>query len=121
MGLSDKDFKEEENSLKMMGIPTEVKPIDKQVDDYFSKKREEKKKTVLKNINISKRDDTLLTVKTWGFKDGVLQHNMPCPVCLKKPAKYISSEDVHYFGPCEVCETLGFKLENTKRKKGWFS
>lgn len=127
MGLIDKDsdiFKEEESGLKNMGIPTSIKPIDEQIDSYFAQKQKKKTKTVLPSndsVGCSCEIDAprLLKVDTFGFKNGVLNHNMPCPVCLNEQAQYISNEDGNYFAPCEACEAIGYRLEKIKKKGFW--
>ncbi len=125
MGLSDKDtIEEEEKQLRLMGIPTEVKPIDEQVSDFFKNKETELKKRTRIVIpkNRSSKKGELLEVKTWGFKDGILQHNMPCPVCMKNPASYETNEDGGYFAPCASCRSIGYVLKKeNERKRGWFS
>ncbi len=124
MGLAkDKDFDEEKKGLHMMGVPTEHKPIDEQIDSYFNEKEKEKIVKILHSRkpkrNIAQVDTGLLKIKTWGFKNGELQHNMPCPVCLEESAKYISNDDGTYFAPCEACEARGFTLEKNRKKGFW--
>jgi CRISPR/Cas system-associated protein Cas10 (large subunit of type III CRISPR-Cas system) len=119
MGLVDSKKKYEEES---MGLNSEH-DTDKMIDEYFAKERRKKTSSATRLAEVPSKDEQkkeLLKIRTFGFKDGVLQHNMPCPVCLKKPAKYISSEEMHFFGPCEACEILGYKLENVKNKKTGF-
>lgn len=122
MGLSEKDFEEETKGLHMMGIPTEPKSVDEQIDEYFytKKKTDTAKKaiTVLKKVEDGKK---ILEISTSGFKDGVLQHNMPCPVCLSEPAVYVSNEDGTYFSPCKTCESEGFELKKKKKKTGFWN
>ena len=130
MGLSEKNFEEEEKGLYMMGIPTAIKPVDDQIDEYFYKKDRELKKTKLsppKRTMKSKLPDSkdILQPKTWGFVDGILQHNMPCPVCMKEKARYISGADGNYFSPCSSCEGKGYILHkvntNDTKKKGFWN
>jgi hypothetical protein len=121
MGLKDGQLKKdiEEEALGL----NSVHDTDKMIDEYFASERRKKASSSVKLVEVplnSATNKELLKVRTFGFKDGVLQHNMPCPVCLKKPAKYISSEEMHFFGPCEACEILGYKLENVKNKKTGF-
>ena len=126
MGLSEKMKEEETKGLQMMGIPTEIKPIDKQIDEYFYSRDKKKKRIVMAPKIASKIDLTamvvprLLAVTTRGFKDGILQHNMPCPVCLEEPALYVSNKNGTYFAPCDGCHAVGFSLKKDKVKKGWF-
>jgi hypothetical protein len=122
MGLTvdSKDYEEEALGLNS------IHDTDKMVDEYFAKERRKKTSSMTKNSLVKKATvvdtDKLLKVKTFGFKDGVLQHNMPCPVCLKNPAIYKSDGDRNFFAPCKECEKEGYILENIlTKKKGWFS
>ena len=124
MSSSDEDFKEEKKGLHMMGVPTEHKSVDEQIDHYFYNRDSKKKKILLKPVAtpLSEFDDfgtELLKVETWGFKNGFLQHNMPCPVCMAHPAIYVSKGIDNYFAPCSACEKLGYVLE--KKKKGFWN
>jgi len=130
MGLSDKDIgriEEEEKELERMGIPTKIKSLDEQIAGYFEDRDTSKKVKARKNIglgvtvgsDISKKP-RLLKITTFGFEDGVLKHNMPCPVCLEEPAVYVSNEDGSYFAPCSSCEAEGFVLEKHKKTRGGF-
>ena len=132
MGLSDKeDIEREIKGLHRMGIPTEIKPVDEQIDEYFySRDKKKAKKILLKKdepldslSRVSKsRVPDVLKITTRGFKDGVLQHNMPCPVCVTSQASYTTDSDNGFFGPCIDCQIKGYSLSRFQNKKsGWFS
>ena len=116
-------FEEEKKGLHMMGIPTESKSVDEVIDDYFYSREKKKTKTkLIKALPLSEYDDfgtEILKVETWGFKNGFLQHNMPCPVCMSNPAIFVSKGTDTYFAPCSACEKLGYVLE--KMKKGFWN
>ena len=59
----------------------------------------------------SERPEVPHKVKTFGFKDGKIIHDMPCPVCLSASARYISSGDEAAFHPCESCAGDGWTLQ----------
>lgn len=60
-------------------------------------------------------DLKLLSVTTKGFENGVLQHNMPCAICLENPALYVNDGREHYFAPCENCAAKGYCI----KRKWW--
>ncbi len=62
-----------------------------------------------------KKKMKVLEVSTRGFEHGVLQHNMPCPVCLENFASYADIRGKGCFAPCLKCEAEGYVL-----KKRWF-
>ena len=73
--------------------------------------------------SIVEQPQTLLSVSTFGFDStGQLKHDMPCPVCLKRPAKFISGKNRNYFGPCSICEKAGYKIGNIldEPKRKWW-
>lgn len=45
----------------------------------------------------------------------VVHHNMPCAVCGKKHAVYVSNNGI--FLPCWGCQRKGYKLIRTDHKK----
>ena len=49
--------------------------------------------------------------------NGEMEHNFPCPVCTKKPAKYTELKGKHVFAPCDDCATDGYSL--IKKKSFW--
>jgi hypothetical protein len=115
-GLSD--LKE----LEKMGVPVNH-DLDKEIDSYFSSKEKSKKNTILYEEKYYDERIRLCEIKAYGFKNGELQHNMPCPVCLKNPAVYVHTHSYSYFGPCSECSSKGFKMsvpDEKKEKKGWF-
>jgi len=130
MGLSDRDkniFDKEDDELIRMGIPITTKSLSDQASGYLNKVKPNNKTKTKKNTGLGVTiggDDSkkprLLKVSTFGFKDGALKHNMPCPVCLNEPAVYISNEHGNYFAPCRSCEELGFVLEKRKKTSGGF-
>jgi len=118
------DATQEEIALGLAGLGNHS--AEAIADDYFSRNKE-------KHISLENDKNCLLEIKTFGFKDGVLVHNMPCPVCLKRMANYVSNDDDSYFAPCGVCSANGYVLEKksyikssdndidkNKKKKGWF-
>lgn len=130
-GLSEKElkkFEDEEKELGRMGIPTKVKSVDEQVKTYYNNQEGSKKKLTIKrpgglgvNVgSVSGKKPRLLKVTTFGFENGELKHNMPCPVCLSEPARYVSNDDGNYFAPCELCEAAGFTLEKNRKRGGGF-
>ncbi len=131
MGLKDQKKQEtkskftEEHSLGLVGIPDH--DTDKMIDEYFAKERRKKTSTLVRPKESFKPDKEItnrgvLKVKTFGFKNGVLQHNMPCPVCLENPAVFTSDDGINFFGPCEECQEKGFFIKkHIERKNGWFS
>lgn len=124
MGLKDAKYTDEE----IYGIGVEH-DTDRMIDKFFDDNRKDKKAIKLAKIDeISKKgiskeasqDENLLSVKTFGFDDnGVLKHNMPCPVCLKTQAIYVNEDGYSFFSPCKKCQEKGFVLENSNNKS-WF-
>ncbi len=112
--IKDKPTTEE----KALGLAGAGHDTDTMVDEFYARKHRVKTKKTLcsskpKRIPTIKdalaiEDRSLLMVRTFGFKDGVLQHNMPCPVCVKYPAKYSSKG---FFAPCQTCENNGYILK----------
>ena len=74
------------HELKNLGIPVNH-DLDQEIDSYFTSTKPGPKDTdILSEPEHSNTDIELCKIKTFGFKDGILQHNMPCPICLKRPA-----------------------------------
>lgn len=127
MGLTDKEYTIEEKSL---GLDS-VYDTDKMIDKYFHEKNKEKKPKKItppsKTQHIGGKISTkILKVSTFGFKNGELQHNMPCPVCLENRAVFTSDGNTNFFAPCMSCQNDGYitknvNLEPKEEKKGWFN
>lgn len=87
----------------------------------FSNKQ--KDKNASSETPVTKRDSlfsrekkiNILKISTGGFKDGILQHNMPCPVCLENLATYENVGGRGCFAPCMKCSAEGYVI-----KKKWF-
>ena len=119
MGLKQAEYTAEEKAL---GLDS-VHDTDKMIDEYFSKKSD-KKKIVLSSDTEQKDEDVpaLLKISTFGFKNGELVHNMPCPICLEKRARFVSGDFRNYFAPCRDCADEGYLIVNrASERKGWFS
>ena len=128
MGLSDGKPSAKKSAITLeenaLGLDAEH-DTDKMIDEYMALEKRKESYNALTSVerkgDISKarHDKSLLKIKTFGFKDGVLQHNMPCPVCLENMARYISDDKNGYFAPCRKCESDGYVLKNKKRKGFW--
>ena len=77
--------------------------------------------TVKKNKKTSESEilasiSGLAKIYTEGFdEDGELEHNMPCPICIKNKAKYEQIGQRFVFGPCLDCGSNGYYIS----KKWW--
>ena len=109
------------NDLKTLGIPVNH-DVDKEINSYFSKKESSDTLEQKNGLEINPSDDEmrLCQIKAFGFKDGVLQHNMPCPICLKRPAVYVNDGAISFFAPCMTCQDNGFYTSNKNKKGRWF-
>ena len=104
MGLSSRDTSIEEASLGLHA----THDTDEMVTKYF-----ESKPIHRPRYNLDKLDEWhVLDVSTYGFKNGILQHNMPCPICLVEFALYTANDDGGYFGPCKKCKLKGYAIVN---------
>ena len=132
MGLTGKkeEYTIEEKALGLDAIHN----TDVMIDDFLSKKKRPGKQNSLSNVKkvqtrsvVDRNEKRILKVSTFGFKNGELQHNMPCPVCLENKAVFTSDGFRNFFSPCRKCEEDGYVTKNTNleevraEKKGWFS
>lgn len=119
MGLKESELNEVGLEAKSLGLVTMDHNTDRMIDDFLSKrnkdknskKKPEQKRVVKRTAADNKRkyeNRDMLEVKTFGFKDGHLVHNMPCPVCLAELAEY---EKGDFFGPCKRCKSKGYILK----------
>jgi uncharacterized protein YukJ len=118
--MSKENSLSELEELNRMGIPVSH-DLEREIKAYFSKAIQAKKNSLGEKEKNTDPSTKLIEVKVFGFKDGNLQHNMPCPVCMSKPATYINDNDYSYFGPCTKCYTKGFRMatpaENRREKE----
>jgi len=118
--MSKKDGLSELEELNRMGIPASH-DLDREIKAYFSKANQAKKSSLGEEEKSMAPFNKLMKIEAFGFKDGNLQHNMPCPVCMSEPATYINDNDYSFFGPCTKCYTKGFRMvtpaENRREKE----
>lgn len=106
VGAGGVSFKEEEKELQRMGIRA-TSIVTPSLGTHGNLK---------KTLDIA--DEAyrgIAKIVTEGFDNGMLVHNMPCPVCLKNPAVYVNTGKDTYFAPCPECAKKGFVL----KKKRW--
>ena len=118
MGLmSKKEAEAEEKQLRGLGVfslKTEENSIDDKREISFNTEKDNDK-CISNNAK-----HKLLKVETYGVKDGTIQHNYPCPVCLSNQATYMNDGVFSFFAPCPICRENGYDIVRNNKKRNWF-